>query len=474
MTDAPLIGLEVQPGSPTPLFEQIYDALRRRIITGRIAAGSRLPPSRSLAEELGVSRATIIGAYDQLIAEGFAQGRRGSGVYVGDIGAIEMAPAISSPPPTEATDGRASHRLIPFQPGRPDMRLFPYRQWARCMARVARTDPEAMVAQCDPFGDPRLRAAIARYLAEWRGLTVSFRQILITAGAADALEICLRTLAERGDRIALEDPGYPPLRRFVHGIGMQTDWLGVTANGADLPPAAQRGRGPVLAILTPSSQFPLGGVMPPRQRLDFLKWAEDNASWIVEDDYDSEFRYAGRPIPALASFDQAGRALYVGSFSKIFSDTLRLGFLVMPPVLVPRFASAIRMYGTKASLAPQRGLAVFMEEGEFYRHIRRMRRLYAERRRALTTLLHSQLGHLVTFDDHHAGMQIALRLPAGSNDREIADRAAREGVVCPALSAYFAGRPCPPGLLMGFCGFTAEEMAKPIALLRNVIEGLRG
>lgn len=467
MVHVPLIGLQVRPGSATPLFEQIYEGLRRRIIAGRIAAGSRLPPSRSLAEELGVSRATVVGAYDQLVAEGFAQGRRGSGVYVSDIGAVEPE---EPPPPATVIEAGAASRVLPFLPGRPDMRLFPFRAWARCLARVARTAPESMVIGGDPFGDPRLRAAIARYLAEWRSLNVTPRQILITAGAADAVETCIRTLAGSGDRIALENPGYPPLRRFVRALGMQADWLAIGADGARLPVTPEGERPPAVAVLTPSSQFPLGGVMPTRQRLDFLKWAEGNGGWIVEDDYDSEFRYAGRPVPALASFDQTGRALYVGSFSKIFSETLRLGFLVVPPGLVPRFIEAIRTDGAKASLAPQRALALFMEEGEFYRHLRRMRRLYAERRRALVALLHAELGDLVAFDDHQAGMQIVVRLPAGTDDVAIARRAAAAGVVCPALSPHFAGPSGQPALRLGFCGFAAEEMEEPMRILREVIE----
>lgn len=475
MADAPLIGLDLRPGASTPLFEQVYETLRRRIIGGRIAAGSRLPASRSLAEELGVSRATIVAAYDQLIAEGFARARRGSGVYVSATGAVEIDPAPPPPPAVAAATGTPRPAaLSPFLPGRPDMRLFPHRQWARCVARVARTAPEALIVAADPFGDPRLRMAIARYLAEWRGLAALPEQILITAGASDGLEICLRTLTSPGDPVALEDPGYRPLRRFVRDIGLRPAWLAITPDGPQLPDMDQPGRRPVLAILTPSSQFPLGGAMPTGRRIDFLKWAKATGGWILEDDYDSEFRYAGRPIPAMASFDTAGRTIYVGSFSKIFSETLRLGFLVVPRDLVARFAGALGPVGTKASLVPQRPLALFMENGDFYRHIRRMRRLYGERRQALIAGLRRELGNLVAFDDHQSGMQIALRLPEGADDVAIAERAERAGVVCPPLSAYYAGERKQAGLLVGFCGFTAEDMEQPLTTLRNVISDVLG
>ena len=477
MADAPPLGLKLDPGTSTPLFAQIYEALRRRIISGQLGTGYRLPASRNLAQELGVSRATVVAAYDQLMAEGFAQGRRGAGVYVSDIGEVEIdqashtpvaaLPDVTSPP---------SPPIRPFQPGRPDMRLFPYRQWARCFSRVARSDPQALVVGSDPFGDLHLRTAIVRYLADWRGLNVSPQQILITAGSVDALEICLRTLASPGDFIALEDPGYAPLRSLIGSLGMRPRWLELDAHGACLPDIGAGVKTPVLAMLTPSSQFPLGGAMPTKRRVEFLSWAQRTDSWIVEDDYDSEFRYAGRPIPALASFeprfDQGGRTLYLGSFSKVFTDSLRLGFLVVPMHILERISMSVRAHGTKASIAPQRALALFMENGEFYRHIRRMRRMYGERRSVLVGLLRDQLGHIVSFEDHHAGMQIVVRLAPQFDDVQIAKLAAQRGVTCAALSSYYACEPKVQGLLLGFCGFSPQELKSAVNVLREVLESV--
>lgn len=467
MTDTPLLGLALDAGSIKPMFEQIAAALRRRIVAGRLPAGARLPPSRSLAEELGVSRATVVAAYDQLVAEGFAAGRRGAGTFVGDIGAIEAAPAMVRRPP--APPPAPAPAPVPFQPGIPDMRLFPYRPWARCVARVARTAPEAMVRGTDPFGDLRLRAAVARYLADWRALGAAPENILITAGVADALETCARAITRRGDAIALEDPGYPRLRSLSESLGLKPVWLDVDSDGAR-PPSPGDGPAPRLALLTPSWQFPLGGAMPSGRRMAFLRWAERAGAWIVEDDFDSEFRYAGRPIPALAGLDGGGRTIYVGSFSKVFSDSLRIGFMVVPAPLRARVADTVARFGTKASLAPQRPLATFLESGEFYTHLRRVRRLYAERRRAFLALLRAELGHVVAVDAHPAGMQVAVRLPPACDDAAIAARAAAAGIACSALSAHAARQPAPRGLLMGFCAFTAEEMAAAMVRLRRIVD----
>ncbi|MCP5363784.1 MAG: PLP-dependent aminotransferase family protein [Hyphomicrobiales bacterium] len=470
MPSAPLISIAIDPAAPTPLFQQVYEALRRLIISGQIASGSRLPASRPLAGELSVSRTTIVAAYDQLAAEGFIHGCGGSGVFVTHIGEVEIDRGPPPRPQPTPVDSSSPGALVPFQPGRPDMRLFPYRQWARCVARVARASPQAMITLSDVFGDLRLRTAIARHLTEWRGLNVSPEQVLVTAGAGDALEMCIRTLTKAGDRVALEDPGYPPLRRLVRSLGMKTAWLDVSADGTSLPRVEDGAQTPLLAILTPSYQFPLGGAMPAARRMEYLKWAADNGAWILEDDYDSEFRYAGRPIPALTSFDRAGRAIYIGSFSKIFSEGLRLGFLVVPETLIQRFESTLTRFGTKTSMMPQRCLATFMEDGEFHRHIRRMRRIYGERRDTMISLIRSRLGHHVTFEDHHAGMQIALRLTQSAADVAMAARAASKGLICPALSPYCARDPKHRGLLLGFCGFSADEMEAPAAALQRIIE----
>lgn len=469
MADIPLLGLTVDPQSSAPLFTQVYDGLRQRIVMGKIPAHSRLPSSRSLAEELGVSRSTVVTVYDQLTAEGFVEARRGAGVFVSDIGEVEIAQPAPPPPSLPSKPASDPNSPRPLQPGKPDMRLFPHQHWGKCFSKAARTAPEAMVLETEKFGDPLLREEITKYLAEWRGVTVGAEQILITAGASDALEICLRTLTQPGQYVALEDPGYAPLRNIVLNLGLKPRWLDLDGDGALAPPPTGFGDRSMLSILTPSSQFPLGGAMTPGRRLEHLAWAKENFSWIIEDDYDSEFRYGGRPIPALSSFDQSGRTLYIGSFSKIFSDTLRLGFLVLPPQLIPQITDTLNTYGTKASLVAQRPLALFMESGHFYRHIRRMRRRYGERRRKLLTLLTDELGDRVQWTDHQAGMQIAVMLSDSYDDVALARELAQKGVPCPALSTYYRRATQQNGLLLGFCNSTPEELQSGIKILKSVL-----
>jgi len=456
--------------SDLPLFTQVSDLVRQSIIDGQLQQNHRLPPSRSLAIELGVSRTTVVVAYDQLAAEGYIEGRRGSGFFVCPIGQVELnrdnskADRVKSPAVISSQSRKQVH------PGFPDLRLFPYRQWARCMSRVARLSPEALVVADDSFGDIELRQSIARYLRDWRGLETNAEQILITAGSIDALEICVRTLAGSGQYVGLENPGYQPLRNIVQGLGMKPVWLGMDDHGIEVPGLKKSQPSPSMTILTPSHQFPLGGAMSPLRRMEFLQWAEQTNSWIIEDDYDSEFRYAGSPIQALAGFDNTGRTIYVGTFSKIFSVGLRLGFLVTPPDLVPRFSKTLERFGVKAATASQRALASFMDSGEFYRHIRRVRRVYGERRKFLLNLLQEKLGDIVTFEDHAAGMQLLARLPAGYDDQVIVEAATRQGVITSALSDHYAQGNVQNGLLLGFCGFTETEIEANISIIEKIIK----
>ncbi len=465
------LAFDLQRDHERPLFVQLCDQLRARIGSGKLVARQRLPASRQLAAELGLARGTVVTAYEQLVAEGYLESRRGSGYFVGDIRARGLTPVEdSSATPRRSAITSSSDTALLF-PGYPDSRLFPARQWARCLARTARVEPTALVTGQSRFGDPQLRTAIARYLADWRGLSIDPAQIMITAGSVDALEICLRTLATPGERIALENPGYQPLRHISENLGMDVEWLRVGPEGSDLPSMQQNSQ---LAVLTPSQQFPLGGAMPIQRRLEFLQWARSRSTWIVEDDYDSEFRYAGRPIPALASLDQAQRTIYIGTFSKVFSVSLRLGYLIMPPASIDAFARTLEKFGVKAALPCQRALANFIDDGDFYRHVRRVRRVYGDRRSLLLELLQAKLARWLSFSDHQAGMQICTRLAPGLDDGEVARRARESGMILPQLSSYYGARPAAQGLLLGFCPYREDEIRAGVDQLVSVLESLPG
>jgi len=447
-----------------PLFEQICANLRSRIISGDLREGRILPPTRALASELGVSRSTVVTAYEQLVAEGYLSGVQGSGYKVLVMGDVELKqPKHSLPtkhtPPTQSP-------LRPFQAGQPDMRLFPHRQWARTIARVCRNRHEALLVTNDSFGNLELRTAIAAHVQEWRGVLAAPEQIIITAGSTDALEICFRSLAKPGERVGLENPGYLPLRRLANRQGLSVTNLEIDSDGATLPASAEGVR---MVVLTPSHQYPLGGAMPPARRLAFLRWAEKHNIWIVEDDYDSEFRYAGRPIPAMAGFDRLNRTLYVGSFSKIFSNTLRLGYIIAPERLIGAFRANLDDFGIKASAMPQQALADFMQAGEFYRHLRRVRRIYGERRTYLLDRLASDFAQYGTFTDHQAGMQVAFHLRPDLLDKQIENRANGFGITTLALSSFHVGAPSLNGLLLGYCGFSTDEMAVALSDLGEML-----
>ena len=451
--------------SAEPMYVQICESIRTRIIDGRIKQGAQLPPSRIYADDLGVSRTTVVSAYDQLLAEGYVEGRQGSGLFVCGIAERQSSDKHinSLPVRTQSVSDSSAPRLP--QPGAPDMRLFPYKKWSQCVSRIARTSPQALIEYRDSFGDRELRVTIAQYLAEWRGLTVSADQIIITAGSIDALELCIRALLRPGERVGLENPGYLPLRNIATSQGMTPMYLPIDSSGACVPNSPDSNSNPKLVIITPSHQFPLGGTMSPARRAEYINWAEKTDSWIIEDDYDSEFRYSGRPIPAMTGFDQSWRMLYVGTFSKVFTIGLRLGYVIVPPNLIDKFSGTLASFGIKASVASQRALAEFIETGEFARHIRRVRRVYGQRRKFLIKAVQERFTELSVRDEVQAGMHIVADLPAQFEDQRLAMGIKQRGGAANPLSAYYSTPTKRRGLLLGFCAFTETEIVDNLNLI---------
>ncbi len=462
LKQTPWLAFSIDRSAKTPVFEQICAAIRDRAISGDLAEVTKLPPTRVFATELGVSRSTIVTAYEQLVAEGYLNSLQGSGYTICALGEVELTKSGNR------TGTRSADKQIktpsPFEASYPDMRLFPHRQWAKAVARVCRTNPEAMLVGSSGFGNSDLREAIAAHVSEWRGIDASPHQIIVTAGSIDAIEICLRSLVGKGEIVGLENPGYLPVRQLADAQGLAPTYLDVDESGARLP---EQGTVPKLAVLTPSHQYPLGGAMSPSRRLDFLAWAQRNDAWVLEDDYDSEFRYAGRPIPAMAGFDSLNRAIYVGSFSKVFSNSLRLGYVIVPEVLIDRFRTTLRRFGLKASYMPQQALAEFMKSGEFYRHLRRVRRIYDDRRKYLLERLRHDFSDYGHFINHQAGMQVVFHLADGFEDTEISMRASEMGVAAQPLSRFSVKGSAHNGLILGFCGYSEEEMDSALAALKT-------
>lgn len=451
----------ISTNDPMPRYQQIAAGLRAQITAGQLPPGSRLPASRALAQDLGVARSTVVTAYDQLVAEGYLETRRGAGIFVCDIAPISppAAQPVTHIPAAPSREGLLS-------PGAPDPTIFPVHPWARCVARVARNTPQALVHQDDAFGDPELRREIASYAGRWRGITATADQVLVTSGASAALALAMEQLVTDGN-LALEVPGYVPTQQFASARGWQVNQMVVGAQGAKLPTQPTQ-----VTVLTPSHQFPQGGSLPLPQRQAFLQAAAGCDGWIIEDDFDSEFRYAGQPLPAMAALDHDGRCVYVGTFSKTFSHALRLGYLILPPGLVGRFRTALTHPTSGAAVTAQRPLAEFMASGQYDRHIRRARRLYAQRYAAAVAVLDQWPADIGRFDRHQAGMQITLHLGKDHNEQAIVSTANAAGIAIRGLSD------CHPtgqarGLLIGFCQSQPKDIPVQFARLLCVIKGCK-
>ena len=433
-----------------PLYRQIYRHFRETITLGQLRRGDRLPSARRLAEEFGTARGTIDAAYAMLAGEGYILARGAAGTIVSpQLGGPTIGRGAAKRP-AERTEQSAVSAPRPFQMGLPSLDAFPRKLWSRVVAHQARQLTPGDLAYPDPAGFAPLRDAIAGYVASSRGITCTSRQILITNGYQDALGLIGDVLLRRDSKVWLEDPCYPLVRSALEGAGAKLVPVRVDVEGlrvADGVAQAQRAR---LAVVTPSHQSPLGVALSLPRRLALLSWASDTGAFIVEDDYDSEFRYVGRPLPALKSIDRNERVVYAGTFSKVLFPGLRLGYLIVPHELVPIFIRANERRSFGASTLGQRAVAAFMVDGHFARHIKRMRGLYAGRRQALAEALVAVLGDRVELDLRPGGMHLIARINTKASDVKLAKLAQIAGLGVDALSRRATTHACPQGLLLGF------------------------
>ena len=443
-----------------PLQSQIARQIRALVLNGRLKPQAKLPSTRALAEELDVARATIVEAYEQLLGEGYIETRSGSGTRV----AAELPEALLTATPAAKVKSSRPRTAGKREPARPfrsglvDWENFPHDDWGRMLGRFWRNPPVTLLEHNDPFGWMPLREAIARHLYEWRGISCDESQVIVTAGGLDAFDLIGRAIMAEGDKVWIEEPGYPTARRVfalggVSVVPVPVDEEGlVVAKGREKAPDARA------AFVTPARQYPTGVTMPLARRLELLDWAAEAGAIVIEDDYDSEYRYVGRPLPALMSLDTRASVIYSGSFSKVFSPIVRLGYIVVPKALVERFRDERQSHGAPPSLMAQPALAEFMSSGAFAIHIRRMRRIYANRREALIAALKPADGRLFTIDASPAGLMLLLRLPAGEVDEDLVTRLAARGIESQSLSSHYARRKRGQGLLLSFAGFTEDEL----------------
>ncbi len=495
-SSAPVTLIRLDPRAGAPVYRQICDALREAIVSGRLAPGAHLPSTRLLAAELGVSRNTVNGAVAHLRSEGYLVARARAGTFVNDRldaeGLMPPRAAVTRGTPRPAPRAprvSARSRLLarlplaagrsvvqparPFQTGVPALDVFPWTLWARLASSRTRHAGARLSAYGDVLGHEPLRAAIAAYVAAARGARCSAGQVIVTAGAQQGLDLVARVLVDPGDAVCVEDPGYPVVRGVFAGVGARLAPVGLDGEGVRVPDAP-RGSAPArLIYVTPSRQFPTGVTMSAARRLQLLRWADRANAWIVEDDYDSEFRYASRPLNCLQGLDERERVIYVGTFSKTVFPGLRLGYLIVPERLVNAFGDARAVADRQPPGIEQAVLAEFIAAGHLTRHVRRMRNLYQERRDALLRAAQEWLGDRVEFGDTAAGMLAVAWLERGVDDQRVSERALAAGVEVSPLSRY-AIRPLPRGgLLLGYAGFAPPALHEAVRRLAAVLPSRR-
>ena len=465
-----LRGFALVRDDTVPLYRQVCEHIRAAIRAGQLRPGDRLPSTRSLAERFGTARGTMDAAYAILAGEGYLVGRGPAGTVVSadlDSRAIPAAPSTSRvAPPAPRT---AVHAPRPFQMGLPALDAFPRKVWSRLVARQARGLAPADMAYPDPAGYAPLREAIAGYLATSRGVRCTAGQILITNGFQDAVNLVASVLLQRGDKVWIEDPNYPPTGEALTAAGATLVPIRVDAEGLRISDGLARARRARLAVVTPSHQSPLGVALSLARRLALLSWASAAGAWVIEDDYDSEFRYVGRPLPALKSLDRDQRVVYAGTFSKVLYPSLRLGYLVVPESLVVPFARSNRVRHLGHATLEQRVVADFMTAGYFARHLKRMRALYAARRRAVAEGLYTAFGDEIAVDLKPGGMHLIAHFGARVSDTKLAQLAQAGGFSVEALSRRATTHTCGHGLLLGFTNIPEAEALETCRRLHRII-----
>lgn len=463
-----------------PLYRQVYERFRGAIAEGVLKPGDRIPSARALAKELGLARGTVELAYSLLGAEGYVQPRGQAGTVVApglhpQPRPAEMpAPGQAPPPPRTRRLPpnplvRPGGAIMPFQMGLPALDAFPRKIWARLGARYLRGMQPADLAYPPEQGLPALRTAIAAYLQVARGIHCTPSQVFITSGYRNSLNLVVQALLRPGDRAWVEDPGYPPTRELLSYAGLEPVPVPVDAEGIMVERGVAAARRARLAVVTPAHQSPLCMSLSLPRRQALLEWASRAGAWILEDDYDGEYRYASRPLPALKSLDQEGRVLYAGTFSKVLFPGIRLAYLVVPQALAERFDQVCQVYAGGVPGEVQGIVRDFIAEGHFARHIQRMRRLYAERRQAVAEGLTTVLGARMTIEPQPGGMHLVARLAGRHADRRLAGRMREHGLYAGALSQWSTAAPEQSALLISFTNIAsqrqAEELGERIAAL---------
>lgn len=478
------------------LHDQLADGVRKLVLTGRLSPGTRLPSTRRAADELGVSRSVVVRAYERLQFEGYLDAGVGIGTWVREsLPEHLLRPEVPDRGERAASmDGRdatlrvgqlsrrgrtlaeaGDHPLLhsglhrPFRPSAVDPELFPVREWARISGKVWRASGREFLPYGDARGYADLREQIAVHLTRHRGVECDASRIIVTTGSQQGLDLCVRLLFDPGDSTMVEDPGYPGIHAALRAGGVGIEPVAVNAGGVSEREVGSASDSVRALYLTPSHQFPLGVTLSLERRLRLLDWAHEHDAWILEDDYDSEFRYEARPLPSLQGLDRHGRVLYAGTFSKVLAPGLRLGFLVVPESLVDPFRSASRAVTHHPPIGLQATLAEFMAAGHFQRHLGRARTVYGYRREVLVEALQARLGDRVQVLPEPAGLHLTALLPEHVDDVEVSRAALRRSIVAPALSLHYLRSESRSGLILGFGVGDDDSMRDGVEVLAEIL-----
>jgi GntR family transcriptional regulator/MocR family aminotransferase len=453
-----------------PLYKQLYNQIKEHILSGKLPADSRLPSVRDMAGELSASRNTVDGAYQELYAEGYLYSKPRSGYFVSALHQ-EVAPRTLSGKPgkNDYPPGPPSNFTYDFHPARLHPESFPAELWRKCFVESLRRNSQQLVQYGDdPQGDWGLRCSIQSYLERSRGVMCSPDQIVVCAGLQQSLDIAANILKERHSVVAVEDPGYHLPRSVFHNHALTVVPVPVEPGGIDLNHL--RASNSTIVYVTPSHQLPLGYVMPVAKRLALIEWAETGGRYIIEDDYDSELRYHGKPIPSLQGLRPTGNIIYSGTFSKILSPALRLCYMVLPYSLLATYRHIYRTYFPSVSLLEQRTMSTFMEQGHWERHIRRMRMIYKKKHDILLQSVETHFGTRAVVIGQGAGLHVVLLLPHTlQSEADILGRAQQKGIrLFPFSEFHISGRPTATTMLLGFGGMNNHEIERGVALLSTI------
>lgn len=464
--------LELDRGGRTPLAVQIYGSIREAIVAGRLVPGAKLPSWRDLSIQLGISRGTVRVAYERLINEELAIGKGAAGTRVVQSSPRSAMANVSAEAPPLPELFFYGFGVAPraFQMGVPAQDAFPFKLWSRILSHAARRAAVAPVAYPDPRGEPDLRNEIAAYLGITRGIQCDPSQILVTAGLSNALCLAVRGLHLDGLTAWVEEPGFPITRAALGLNGMTVASVPVDPEGLDVEAGVRNAPEAALAVVTPGQQAPLGMTMSTSRRLALIAWARRNGAWIIEDDYLSELKLEGRAAPALASLDCGGRVLHMGSFSKTISPSLRLGFLVVPPDHARRFGELAACLSPAPSVPVQYAVAAFLREGHHLRHLRHMKRLYADRRSALLRCLGEVASDSLRVTAM-AGLAVVISLPDSASDVTVASRALRFGLAPSPLSPWYMQSASQQGLLLGVTNLNEQRLPAECRRLAELVDG---